>query len=72
MDQGAPFYLGIIEIVQWCDTRDMTAGGHAKGSIDRELLLDVMAGNQTYKHDVKSYTPFRGTSKTAPSAHLQY
>ena len=36
----------IVESAQWCDTRDMTADGHTKGSIDRELLLQVMAGCQ--------------------------
>ena len=35
---------GIVHSVQWCDTRDMTADGHTKGSIDRALLLQVMAG----------------------------
>ena len=37
---------GIVQSVQWCDTRDMTADGHIKGSIDRELLLQVTAGSQ--------------------------
>eukprot|EP00959_Pyramimonas_sp_CCMP1952_P287027 6002481-Pyramimonas_sp.AAC.1 len=31
---------GIVHNVQWGDTRDMTAYGHTKGSIDRELLLE--------------------------------
>ena len=51
--------LKIIESVQWCDTRDMTADGHTKGSIDRELLLEVMSGQQKYQHSVKTHTPFR-------------
>ena len=51
--------LGVIGSIQWCDTRDMTADGHTKGCIDRELLLEVMSGKQSYRHDVKSYTPHR-------------
>eukprot|EP00959_Pyramimonas_sp_CCMP1952_P203887 4263970-Pyramimonas_sp.AAC.1 len=26
---------GIVHMIQWCDTHDMTADGHIKGSIDR-------------------------------------
>ena len=55
--------LGIIENVQWCDTRDMTADGHTKGSIDRQLLLEVMAGKQQYRHGVKAHTPHRSADK---------
>ena len=55
--------LGIIENVQWCDTRDMTADGHTKGSIDRQLLLEVMAGKQQYRHGVKTHTPHRSADK---------
>eukprot|EP00959_Pyramimonas_sp_CCMP1952_P340798 7138314-Pyramimonas_sp.AAC.1 len=33
---------GIVHSIQWCDTRDMSADGHTKGSIDREMLLQVM------------------------------
>ena len=50
---------GLIWEVQWCDTRDMTADGHTKGSIDRALLQDVMNGKQTFTHAVKKYKPFR-------------
>ena len=46
-----------LRTVQWCDTRDMTADGHTKGCIDRQLLLDLMVGIQEYKHDIKRYTP---------------
>ena len=51
--------LGLLESIQWCDTRDMTADGHTKGSIDRQLLLEVMRGHQAYKHEVKRHTPHR-------------
>ena len=68
--------LGILSNIQWCDTRDMTADGHTKGSIDRQLLLDVMVGIQFYKHSVKTFTPFRNSSnKFAPptsAAHTQF
>ena len=44
--------LGLIRTLQWCDTRDMTADGHTKGSIDRQLLIQLMSGKQKYHHDV--------------------
>ena len=61
---------GLIWEVQWCDTRDMTADGHTKGSIDRALLLAVMDGKQSFTHDVKRYKPFRPglTSSTEGAA----
>eukprot|EP00959_Pyramimonas_sp_CCMP1952_P031772 666532-Pyramimonas_sp.AAC.1 len=40
--------IGIVRNVQWCGTRDMTADGHTRGSIDRELLLEVMSGTQSF------------------------
>ena len=51
--------LGIVEAVQWCDTRDMSADGHTKGSVSRELLLEVMGGSQQFRFDVKTHTPPR-------------
>eukprot|EP00959_Pyramimonas_sp_CCMP1952_P050617 1057674-Pyramimonas_sp.AAC.1 len=33
---------GTVHSIQWCDTRDMTADGHTKGSIDREMPLQVI------------------------------
>jgi len=59
--------IGVIDSVQWCDTRDMTADGHTKGSIDRKGLLEVMHGFQVFKHDLKKHTPHRG-GKTLGSA----
>eukprot|EP00959_Pyramimonas_sp_CCMP1952_P015394 326221-Pyramimonas_sp.AAC.1 len=50
---------GIVHSLQWCDTRDMTADCHTKGSIDREMLLQVTGGIQAFKHDLKSHTPYR-------------
>ena len=52
--------LKLVEAIQWCDTRDMTADGHTKGCIERDLLLEVMSGHEAYKHDVKRYSPYRG------------
>ena len=53
--------LRLIESIQWCGTRDMTADGHTKGCIDRALLLDLMRGKQVYRHEVKRHTPHRGS-----------
>ena len=55
--------LGIIKRICWCDTRDMTADGHTKGSIDRDLLYKLMSGIQTFKHETKNYEPFRRKSQ---------
>ena len=50
---------GIVHCVQWCDTRDMTADGHTKGSIDRDLIYQVMDGIQAFKYGLKKHVPFR-------------
>ena len=50
---------GFVHCVQWCDTRDMSADGHTKGSIDRDLLYQVMEGIQAFKYDLKKHVPFR-------------
>eukprot|EP00959_Pyramimonas_sp_CCMP1952_P042808 895525-Pyramimonas_sp.AAC.1 len=39
---------GIVHNIQWCDTRDMAADGHTKGSIDRDNFLQVMGGTQSF------------------------
>ena len=49
-----------------CDTRDMTADGHTKGSIDRKLLLEVMSGRQQYSHATKEYKPYRPGTNAKP------
>ena len=51
---------GIVHSIQWCGTREMTADGHTKGSIDREGILQVMSGRQAFAHEVKRYSPYRG------------
>ena len=53
--------LGVVHSVQWCDTRDMVADGHTKGSIERGLLLQAMSGEQKYIHPVKTYKRFTKT-----------
>ena len=55
--------IGVIQHVQWCDTRDMTADGHTKGCVDRTLLLQLMQGHQEYHHSVKTHTPHRSQAQ---------
>eukprot|EP00959_Pyramimonas_sp_CCMP1952_P449901 9420303-Pyramimonas_sp.AAC.1 len=50
---------GIVHNILWCDTRDMTADSHTKGSIDTDMLLQVMGGIRAFKHDLRSHTPDR-------------
>eukprot|EP00959_Pyramimonas_sp_CCMP1952_P267343 5589664-Pyramimonas_sp.AAC.1 len=50
---------GTVHSIQLRDTRDMTADGHTKGSIDRYMLLQVMGGTQSFNRDSKSHTPYR-------------
>eukprot|EP00959_Pyramimonas_sp_CCMP1952_P240100 5017442-Pyramimonas_sp.AAC.1 len=59
---------GIVHSIQWCDTRDMTADGHTKGSIDRGMLLQVMGGTQSFKHDSKRHIPSRAGQTTSSEA----
>ena len=61
---------GIVHSIQWCDTRDMTADGHTKGSIDRDGILQVMAGRQKFVHEVKRYTPYRGATARDESHYI--
>eukprot|EP00959_Pyramimonas_sp_CCMP1952_P472603 9500309-Pyramimonas_sp.AAC.1 len=63
--------VGIVHNAQWCDSRDMTADGHTKGSIDRELFLEVMSGNQLFKYDVKHLFLF-GVPRTETNLSLIY
>ncbi len=55
---------GTITQVQWCDTRDMVADGHTKGSVDRKALIDLMNGKQIYQHPVKIYKLHRSFANT--------
>ena len=44
----------VINELKWCDTRDMTADGHTKGAVDRQMLLNLMDGIFQYKYAVQS------------------
>eukprot|EP00959_Pyramimonas_sp_CCMP1952_P388876 8147900-Pyramimonas_sp.AAC.1 len=60
---------GIAHSIQRCDTRDTTADGHTKGSVDREMLLQVMGGIQTFEHDLKRHTPYwAGQTRSSEAA----
>eukprot|EP00959_Pyramimonas_sp_CCMP1952_P144923 3033815-Pyramimonas_sp.AAC.1 len=58
---------GIAHSIQWCDTHDRTADGHTKGSIDRNMLLQVVGCTQSFKHGLKRHAPYRAgqTSRSA-------
>lgn len=62
---------GIVDNIQWCDTRDMTADGHTKGSIDRAGLIEVMSGRQRYSHDTKEYRPYRPPKATTTNSEAR-
>ena len=61
--------VGIVSELQWCDTRDMTADGHTKGTIDRKLLKELMSGYQSFQHKTQTYIPFRGNA-TSTKPHM--
>ena len=61
---------GVIRKLIWCDTRDMSADGHTKGSIDRTLLLKLMGGHQNFNYDVKRYRPQRLAASKKVNAHI--
>ena len=46
---------GIIEHVQWCGTRDMTADGLTKGAVDRSTLHALMDGVQVLQHEFEQW-----------------
>ena len=45
----------IINTLRWCDTRDMNADCHTKGSIDRHAILELMKGRFKFAHAVKNF-----------------
>jgi hypothetical protein len=47
---------GIVSSLIWIDTRDMIADGLTKGSIDRDMLHQLMDGCQKYLHEHKQWT----------------
>ncbi len=66
--------MRLITRVRWCDTRDMIADGHTKGSIDRTGLLEAMSGKQTFKHveNLKTYEPHRVSSTASSECRINY
>ena len=50
----------VIRRLQWCDTGDMIADGHAKGNIDRTALINTMKGEQKYLYETRTHEPVRG------------
>ena len=48
---------GIVRAIMWLDTRDMTADGMTKGSVDRKAIEDCMSGTITFQHDLKRWEP---------------
>eukprot|EP00959_Pyramimonas_sp_CCMP1952_P079959 1671675-Pyramimonas_sp.AAC.2 len=59
---------GIAHSIQRRDTRDMTADGHIKGGIDREMPLQVTGGKQAFKHDLRRHTPYRAGQTSSSDA----
>ena len=53
--------------MQWTDTRDMNADGHTKGTIDRDMIIDLMNGKFHYQHPTKEYPTNR--MNDVPKAH---
>eukprot|EP00959_Pyramimonas_sp_CCMP1952_P415868 8713095-Pyramimonas_sp.AAC.1 len=58
----------MVHSIPWCDTRDMTADGHAKGSINREMLLQVMGGIQSFKRDLNCHASYRAGQTSCSAA----
>ena len=58
---------GQLADLVWCDTRDMRADPMTKGTISRDLILDVMAGNCAYVHDTVRFSDEK-RKKTVPSS----
>eukprot|EP00959_Pyramimonas_sp_CCMP1952_P139354 2916528-Pyramimonas_sp.AAC.1 len=59
---------GIVHSAQSCDTRAMTADGHAEGNIDRDMRSQVMGGAQSFKRDLTRRTPYRADQTNSPEA----
>ena len=53
----------------WCDTRDMRADPMTKGSIGRELILDVMRGRMHYNYDVVRFSAEKAKKAVPSSQH---
>ena len=51
--------LNIVARLVWFDTRDMTADGLTKGSIDREALQKIMLGHFKLTQTIHSWTAYK-------------
>ena len=58
-----------IQDLIWCDTRDMRADPMTKGSIGRELILDVMGGNFKYEHEIARLSEVKAKKNMPSSQH---
>lgn len=47
----------VLHSLAWIDTRDMTADGLTKGSVERALLHDLMSGEVKFEHEMKLWRP---------------
>ena len=47
----------VLSHLEWCDTRDMSSDCHTKGSIARDVILNLMKGMLSYTQAVKTYPP---------------
>ena len=56
-----------LEDLVWCDTRDMRADPMTKGTIGRDLILEVMQGKFAYAHPTVRFTDEK-KKKTVPSS----
>jgi len=45
----------VLRRLRWCDTRDMSADCHTKGSIDRQAILELMAGRYKFNHERRGF-----------------
>ena len=53
---------GVLRSIQWIDTRDMSADGLTKGTVDRSALQDIMNGHRAFKYGHEEWY-----SKIAPT-----
>ena len=55
----------------WCDTRDMRADPMTKGTIGRDLILDVMNGRFKYVHETVRYSTEKKKRSVPSSKYSQ-
>ena len=56
-----------LQDLVWCDTRDMRADPMTKGTIGRDLILDVMNGQFEYVHPTVRYSTEKA-KRSVPSS----